>query len=73
MDLVEKVVDVFQDHAARKERLGDLIFRVGMKGFLDLMKMPAKPMQVKDLRTNIFYGVSEEERIKIPEQVEGGA
>ncbi|MEM0156176.1 MAG: hypothetical protein QW597_06230 [Thermoplasmataceae archaeon] len=69
MDYVQKIVDVFQDHAARKERLGDLIFRIGMKGFLDLMGMEPKPMNVKDLRTNIFYGVSEEERKEIPESV----
>lgn len=73
MDMVEKIVDVFQEHAARKERLGDLLFRIGMKGFLDLMGMDAKALMVKDLRTNIFYGVTEDERESIPAKASGGA
>ncbi len=73
MDIIEKIVDVFQDHAARKERLGDLLMRIGMKGFIDLMKMEAKPLMVSDLRTNVFYAVSEEERTSIPEKAAGGA
>lgn len=71
-DLLEKVVDGWSEHAARKERLGDMIFRLGMKGFLDLIGMKPEALNVKDLRTNVFYGVSEEERRKIPEEVDRG-
>lgn len=69
MDLLEKIVEAFTDHAGRKERIGDLIFRLGMKGFLDLMQMKPEALNVRDLRTNIFYPVSEEDRERIPEEV----
>lgn len=69
MDMLEKIVEAFSDHAGRKERIGDLIFRLGMKGFLDLMHMKPEALNVRDLRTNIFYPVSEEEREKIPLEV----
>lgn len=72
MDLLEKIVEAFTEHAARKERIGDLIFRIGLKGFMDLLKMKPQPMNVRDLRTNIFYPVSEEEREKIPLEISGG-
>ena len=69
MDLMDRIVEVFTDHAARKERLGDLIFRIGMKGFLDLMKMKPAALNVKDLRTNLFYAVNEDDRQRIPEEI----
>ena len=74
--LMRKLVDVFVDQAARKERLGDLIMRIGMRHFLDLMGLPADSRQVKDLRTNIFYGVSAEKRKKSVDELKaavGGA
>jgi sulfite reductase alpha subunit len=72
MNTIEKIVEVFTDHAARKERLGDLIFRIGMKGFLDLMEMEPKPLNLKDLRTNVFYPVTEAQRNEISEHFSGG-
>lgn len=69
MDEVETIVDVFAEHAARKERLGDLIFRKGMHEFLRLLNMKPRAMNVKELRTNVFYSVNEEERKTIPEAV----
>lgn len=69
MDLLDKIIEVFSDHAARKERIGDLIFRIGMKGFLDLMGMEPQALNVKELRTNVFYGVSEEERESMPKEL----
>ena len=69
MELLDRIIETFSEHAARKERLGDLIFRIGMKGFLDLMNMKPEPHNLKDLRTNVFYGVSEEERTSIPEDI----
>lgn len=67
MDQIEKLVDVFTEHAARKERLGDLIFRVGMEEFLKLLGMEPRPLNIKDLRTNVFYPVTAEERREMPE------
>lgn len=72
MNLLEKIVEAFSDHAGRKERIGDLIFRLGMMGFMDLLKMDPKPLNIKDLRTNIFYPVNEEERERIPQEVSKG-
>ncbi|MGC8515825.1 MAG: hypothetical protein ACP5OC_06815 [Thermoplasmata archaeon] len=70
LDLLEKIVEAFADHAARKERLGDLVFRIGMKGFLNLIGLQPTSMNVKDLRTNSFYSVTEEERERIPKEIE---
>lgn len=72
MDWIEKIVDVFQEHAARKERMGDLIFRIGLEEFLKLLDMKPESLNVKELRTNVFYSVTPEERRAIPEALEGG-
>lgn len=71
MDEIEKLSDVFAEHAARKERLGDLIFRIGMEEFLKLLDMVPRPLNIKELRTNVFYPISKEERHSIPEKVAG--
>ncbi len=71
MEKLEKIVEAFTDHAARKERLGDLIFRIGMKGLLELLEMKLQALNVKDLRTNVFYPVSEEERQEIANDLAG--
>ena len=74
--MIHKLADVYSDQAARKERLGDLIMRIGMKNFLGLMGIVPDSKQVKDLRTNIFYGVSAEARKKATEELNaavGGA
>ncbi len=68
-DILDRIVNVFQEHSARKERLGDTLFRIGMKGFLDLMGMKPDAAMVKDLRTNIFYGVTDEEKEKQPREI----
>jgi sulfite reductase alpha subunit len=62
MDTIEKVVNVYTENAARKERLGDLISRIGMRKFLDLMGEKGNPRQVKELRSNVFYQISGETR-----------
>lgn len=62
--LIDKIANVYADNAARKERLGDLIMRIGMRRFLQLMDLEVKPFQVVDLRTNIFYSVDEKFRKK---------
>jgi sulfite reductase alpha subunit len=59
---IDKIITVYTDNAARKERLGDLISRIGMKDFLELMNEKADPKQVKELRTNVFYQITDEAR-----------
>lgn len=61
-DLINKIIEVYIENAARKERLGDMIFRIGMKNFLNMIGKEEKSHHVKDLRTNIFYKVTEEEK-----------
>ena len=76
MDLIDGIVEVFTEHAGRKERLGDMLFRIGMKGFLDMLKIKPQALNVRDLRTNLFYAVSEKDRQEIPEEINkvvGGA
>ncbi|MFP3255645.1 MAG: hypothetical protein RXP30_04365 [Thermoplasmata archaeon] len=68
-DIIERIINVYIENAARKERLGDMIFRIGMKNFLDLIEKEEKPYHIKDLRTNIFYKVSEEEKTKMLEEL----
>jgi sulfite reductase alpha subunit len=76
-NLLEKIVNVYADNAARKERLGDLIIRIGMRRYTQLMDLEVKPSQVSELRTNIFYGVDEKFRTKVVHElaksVEGDA
>lgn len=74
--LIEKIVNTFVDNAARKERLGDLITRVGMKKFILMLGMEPKPYHSSELRRNVFYGVTKEEKAKELhelKQVVGGA
>ena len=74
--LIEKLVTVFVDNAARKERLGDLITRIGMKKFIALLGMEPKPYNSSQLRTNVFYAVNKEAKKKeldgLKEVVSGG-
>ncbi len=69
MNLIGTMVDIYGEQAARKERMGDLMFRIGMKNFLDLMKTKPQAHNAKDLRTNIFYSVNGEERERMPEEI----
>lgn len=74
--MMHKIADVYADQAARKERLGDLIMRIGMKNFLALIGLSPDSKQAKDLRTNIFYGISAEGRKKATDELKalvGGA
>lgn len=61
-DIIDKIIEVYIENAARKERLGDMIFRIGMKNFLNLIGREGGVHNVRDLRTNIFYKVTEDEK-----------
>jgi sulfite reductase alpha subunit len=62
--LIDKIVNTFVDNAARKERVGDLITRVGMKKFIAMMGMEPKPYHASELRRNVFYAVTKESKKK---------
>ncbi len=68
-DIIENILNVYMENAARKERLGDMIFRIGMNNFLDLLKKEKSVYNLKDLRTNLFYMVTEEDKAKIVEEL----
>ncbi|MEM4950180.1 MAG: hypothetical protein QXS75_02440 [Thermoplasmatales archaeon] len=69
LNIINRIVEVYIYHAARKERIGDMLLRVGMKGFIDMLKEKPKAMNSKDLRTNVFYAVDEKGREEIPKEV----
>ncbi|MEM0098047.1 MAG: hypothetical protein QW745_01690 [Thermoplasmata archaeon] len=68
-ELIEKIVNVYVENAARKERLGDMIFRIGMKNFINAIGLKGESYNVKDLRNNIFYKVSEEDKTKMLDEL----
>lgn len=55
MDAIEQIADVFDEHAKRKERLGDFLFRVGMDQFTKWMEIEPSPRQLAEPRSNVFY------------------
>ncbi|MFQ5612348.1 MAG: hypothetical protein ACE5H9_09470 [Anaerolineae bacterium] len=60
-DVVDRIADVFDENARRKERLGDMIFRMGIDKFTRLCGLEASPYQLTEPRTNAWIHWSEEE------------
>jgi sulfite reductase alpha subunit len=56
-DLAEKLWDWWDENGKMRERLGELIERMGMRRFLEAMGFPAVPQMVKTPRYNpyVFY------------------
>jgi len=56
-DLILKIVDWWSENGRSRERVGELIKRVGMRTFLRAVGIPAVPQMVKAPRTNpyIFF------------------
>jgi sulfite reductase alpha subunit len=61
MDLVDRIADVFDEHARRKERMGDFLFRVGMDQFIRWVGVEPTPQQMVEPRINVFYHWEAEE------------
>ncbi len=53
-DLVLKIQDWWSEYGKSRERLGELIKRVGMRTFLKAVGLPAVPQMVKAPRTNPY-------------------
>jgi sulfite reductase alpha subunit len=53
-DLILKIVDWWSENARSRERVGELIKRVGMRTFLRAVELPAVPQMVKAPRTNPY-------------------
>jgi len=52
--LIEKVFDWWMEHGKNRERLGELIGRVGMREFLKAIEVKAIPQMVKEPRSNPY-------------------
>lgn len=53
-ELVEKIWDWWDEYAKTRERIGELIERMGMKAFLDAIGLPPIPEMVMEPRSNAF-------------------
>ncbi|MGC8608836.1 MAG: hypothetical protein ACP5UV_03070 [Thermoplasmata archaeon] len=71
-DLINRAVNAYVDHAARKERIGDMIYRIGWKQFLALIDEKTEQYQIKDPRSNVFIKVTESEKEKMKDELEKG-
>ncbi|NOZ06254.1 MAG: hypothetical protein GXP41_07885 [Chloroflexi bacterium] len=60
-EIADRVADAFDEHARRKERLGDMIFRVGMDQFTEWVGVEPSPRQMAEPRTNVYYHWKAEE------------
>jgi sulfite reductase alpha subunit len=53
-DLIERVMDWWDENGKPRERLGELVKRLGMRVFLRAVGLPAVPQMVKAPRTNPY-------------------
>jgi sulfite reductase alpha subunit len=53
-DLILKILDWWSENGRSRERVGELIKRVGMRTFLRAMELPASPQMVKAPRSNPY-------------------
>ncbi len=54
-DLVRRIWDWWDENAKMRERLGELINRLGMRAFLTAVNLPPVPQMVKMPRANPYY------------------
>ena len=54
-EFIEKAWDWWDENAKMRERVGELINRLGMRAFLKAAELPAVPQMVKHPRENPFY------------------
>jgi len=52
--LIERIQDWWDENGKSRERLGELIQRLGMRVFLKAVDLPAVPQMVKAPRTNPY-------------------
>lgn len=54
-DIIHRIGEVFDEHARRKERLGDFLYRIGIDEFSRLVGVEPSPYQMAEPRSNVFY------------------
>lgn len=57
----DKICDVYDEHGKKKERMGDMIQRMGFDKYLELLEVEPSSMHFTSPRRNTFYHWSEEE------------
>ncbi len=71
-DVVRKMTEWWDEYGKPRERIGEVIERVGMRSFLDYIGVPPLPQQVKEPRKDPFWFFEEQdiESIKAKEAEE---
>jgi len=59
--VVRKAIDWWTEEGKNRERIGELINRVGLGTFLDVLGIPAMPQMVKEPRSNAYMFFKESE------------
>lgn len=54
-ELIEKMIEWWDDNAKPRERIGELIEAKGMRSFLEAIGVPPMPQQVKEPRKDPFF------------------
>jgi sulfite reductase alpha subunit len=54
-DLIEKIWEWWDENGKMRERLGELILRLGMRNFLKAIDLPPVPQMVRAPRANPYY------------------
>ena len=60
-DLIDKIIEWWDDNAKPRERIGELIEVKGMRPFLEAIGVPPVPQQVKEPRKDPFFFWSEDD------------
>lgn len=63
-ELVERITEYFDEHAKPRERIGELIYRVGMGNFLRGIGLEPRPQMVSAPRANPYIFWQDEEVVK---------
>lgn len=54
-DILEKITEVYDENARKKERMGDFLLRIGMNEFFRLVGVDMSPRLFGQPRTNLYY------------------
>lgn len=61
LDLVARIVEVYDENARTKERMGEFLYRFGFDKFMELVGVKADPRNITEPRENLFFHWKREE------------
>lgn len=64
-DLVRKILEWWDEYGKPRERVGELIERIGMRSFLEWIGVPPVPQQIKEPRKDPFWFFEEADIEKV--------